>query len=297
MVYPRLQRHHLPLVVLVLLFASGSAAASTASAQPNPGIDPCSRALASRGTPAAVATPDQVANRLARSQVVMTFASCFNRHNWIGVVALTEAAFRESFIGATTEADTRARLEALDARGLLPQIRIQSIEENGASGPQLAVLAVTWQGWNGLHRELWRLQSTDAGWILTGRSIDRPVVSGVAVGIQLTITEDRLVAPRSDLVNPGSVILAFTDQRADQVSALVLAVPPGATAVDIVDTCNDPESQLEPVGSIPVDPGSVVYLPMLELPAGRYAVVTGADPCMSSASIETAQVVLLDITQ
>ena len=296
MIHLRPRRRHTALGALFLVLTLAQLMADGINAQPDPGIDPCTRALARRGTPAPVATPDPASNRLALSQTVMTFASCFNRLDWSGVLALTDASFRESFIGSSTDAETRARLDALEARGLLPQIRIQSIEENGASGTQLAALAVTWQGWNGLHRELWRLQSTGNDWVLTGRSTDRPVVSGVAVGIQFRITENSLVAPRSDLVNPGIVILAFTDQRADRVTALVLAVPSDTTSADVVENCNDPKSQLEPVGSIPVDPGSVVYMPMMDLPAGRYAVMIGPDPCMSWASITSTQVVLLDIT-
>ena len=277
MIHLRPRCRHIALGALFLFMTLAQFLAGGINAQPNPGIDPCTRALASRGTPAAVATPDPASNRLALSQTVMTFASCFNRLDWSGVLALTDAAFRESFIGAATDAETLKRLDALEARGLLPQIRIQSIEENGASGTHLAALAVTWQGWNGLHRELWRLQSTGNDWVLTGRSIDRPVVSGVAVGIQFTITENSLIAPRSDVVNPGIVILAFTDQRADPVTALVLAVPSDTTSAGVMENCNDPKSQLEPVGSIPVDPGSIVYMPMMELPAGRYAVMTGPD--------------------
>ena len=182
MIHLRPRRRHIALGARFLFLTLAQFMAGGISAQPNPGIDPCTRALASRGTPAAVATPDPASNRLALSQTVMTFASCFNRLDWNGVLALTDPAFRESFIGASTDAETRKRLDALEARGLLPQIRIQSIEENGASGTHLATLAVTWQGWSGLHRELWRLKSTGNDWVLTGRSIDRPVVSGIAVG-------------------------------------------------------------------------------------------------------------------
>ena len=96
-------------------------------------------------------------------------------------------------------------------------------------------------------------------------------------------------------MNPGTVTLAFTNQQADPVTALVLAVPSTATAVDIVTTCNDFDSQLEPVGSIPADPGSVVYLPLMELPPGRYAIITGPDPCLDVST--TTQIALLDIAE
>ena len=285
------------ITALILISAVAIHAVGGISAQPNPGIDPCTRALASRGTPAALATPEPAANRQIVTQTVMNFASCFNRHNWDGVLALTDSDFRASFIGASTDSETRDRLDALDARGLLPQIRIRSIEESGASGTRFVTLAVTWLGWNGLHRELWRLQSAGADWVLSGRSTDRPQISGVAVGIQLTIGEDKLIAPRADVVNPGTVILAFENRRDDVVTALILAVPPNATAVEVIELCNDPDAGIEPAGSISAEPGTIVYLPLIDLPPGHYATLTGPDPCMEQTPIQIGQIVMLDVSE
>ncbi|HET9659181.1 MAG TPA: hypothetical protein VFP05_02555 [Thermomicrobiales bacterium] len=268
-----------------------------AAAQPNPGIDPCSRALAQLATPAVAGTPDPDANRLAVSQAIMNFASCFNRHNWDGVLALSDDAFRQSFIGSSTDDATRRRLDLLASRGLLPELRIQSIEDNGATGSKLAAMAVTWQAWHGLHRELWRLQSVDGNWILSGRDLDRPLVSGVAAGIELTVDEDHVTAPRSDLVNPGTIILAFDNQQTAQVTVLVLSVEPSASTSSVVGACNDPDTPLDPAASVSIDPGSIVYLPLIELPPGRYAILTGADPCIGSEPMTHDEIALLDVTE
>lgn len=294
---PKPGRRLTQLAILIFLLTLAPSLAKGVSAQPGSGSDPCSRALANLGIPATVATPDRAVNRQIITQTVMNFASCFNRHNWDGVIALTDPEFRQSLIGAAADAETRDRLDALDARGLLPQIRIQSIEESGAFATRFASLAVTWQGWNGLHRELWRLQSTDSGWVLSGRTIDRPQISGAAVGIQLTIDDDELISPRAEVVNPGSIILAFDNRRADLVTALVLAAPQNATAAEIIALCNDPGAQLEPVGWISAEPGSIAYLPLMDLLPGRYAVLTGHDPCMAETPFPIGQVVLVDISE
>jgi hypothetical protein len=226
----------------------------------------------------------------------MNFASCFNRHNWDGVLALSDAPFRQSFIGAATDDETRQRLNRLASRKLLPEIRIQSIEESGATSANLATMAVTWRGWHGLHRELWRLQQVEGNWKLSGSSIDRPQITGVAAGIELTSSDSRLTAPRSDLVNPGTIILGFDNQQATPITALVLAVAPNATASVVAAACNDPDLPLDPAGSIAADPAQVVYLPLMELPSGRYAVVVGSDPCMGSETVTSDWVAILDVT-
>jgi hypothetical protein len=282
----------LSLIVLAWMLAG----VTGTRAQPNPGIDPCSRALAGLATPAAVATPDPGASRLAASQAIMNFASCFNRHNWDGVLALSDAPFRQSFIGAATDDETRHRLDRLASRKLLPEIRIQSIEESGATSANLATMAVTWRGWHGLHRELWRLQQVEGNWKLSRISIDRPQITGVAAGIELTSSDSRLTAPRSDLVNPGTIILGFDNQRATPITALVLAVAPNATASVVAAACNDPDVPLDPAGSIAADPAKVVYLPLMDLPPGRYAVVVGSDPCMGSETVTSDWVAILDVT-
>jgi hypothetical protein len=295
MSHSRLQRRHSLGIVLILLLAMTPSAAVGMSAQPNPGIDPCTRALEEMGTPAALGTPEASANRLAVTQTVMNFASCFNRHNWDGVLALTDPDFRESFLGASTATETRKRLDALDTRGLLPELRIRSIEENGAMGSQFATVAVTWQGWNGLHRELWRLHTNGSSWVLDGRSIEKPTINGAAVGLQLTIGETTLIAPGSEVVNPGTVILAFDNRRTSPVASLVLAVQPDATSTTVLEACNAPGSQLQPVGSVSIEPGSIVYLPLMDLPPGRYAVLAGTDPCMDPQSTTRDQIVMLDV--
>jgi hypothetical protein len=281
-------------IFLILLLAMVSLQSVDVHAQPNPGIDPCTRAMAEMGTPAAIGTPDAAANRLAVMQSVMNFASCFNRHNWDGVLAMTDPDFRESFLGASTDEEARTRLDALVLRGLLPEIRIQSIEEDGATGPQFATVTVTWQGWNALHREAWRLQSTGSAWILSGRSIDKPPVSGAAVGLQLTIGEDTLMAPVSEVVNPGTAIFAFDNQRSNPVTALVIAVEPDATVTDVLESCNERNTPLQPVGSVSLEPGAAVYLPLMDLPPGRYAALAGPDPCMTPEST-SIQVVIVDV--
>jgi hypothetical protein len=64
-----------------------------------------------------------------------------------------------------------------------------------------------------------------------------------------------------------------------------------------MDVCNDAGEPLGPAASISIDPGMVAYLPLMELPSGHYAIVTGIDPCTGSIAVEIDQIAMLDVTE
>lgn len=266
------------------------------TAQPNPGIDPCSRALATAATPVAEGPPDISSIRLEVSQTIMNFASCFNRQNMHGMVALSSPEFRESLLGASDEAVLKTRLEELDSRGLLSGLRIQSIDDNGTTGSKLAMMVVTWRAWNDIHKELWRAQPEDGYWKLTGRSIQAPLMSGSAVGVRFGIEADGLRSPLDSLANPGSVLLAFQNPGETDQRALVLAAEPGETAESVLQRCAASDARLEPVGSVQVLANETSVMPLVELPAGRYAVIVAGDPCMTGETVSAAHISMVDIT-
>jgi hypothetical protein len=119
----------------------------------------------------------------------------------------------------------------------------------------------------------------------------------VAVGVQLKIEPVGLTAPATQVVNAGTLIVAFSNNLATDRTALVLAVPAEATVASVVDQCNERGAErLSPAGAIEVEAGSVAFLPLMSLPAGRYALIEGGDPCVGSEPIEPANVVILDVT-
>jgi hypothetical protein len=189
------------------------------------------------------------------------------------------------------------QIELLESRGLLPELQIQSIEENGTTGNQLATLVVTWQGWQDLHRELWRVQREDGHWRLTGRSIQTPHLSGPAVGIRYRVEADLVVAPLEQVVNPGIVLLSFENTREQNLTALILQVGPNQSGEATAEACNSPGTQgFEPVGLIQAPAGETVTMPLLELDPGRYAVIVDVEPCTGNSVVPAEGIMLLDIT-
>ena len=266
----------------------------TSAQQPQSGIDPCSRAIARLATPSAQETLDPSANRIAVSQTVMNFTSCFNRHAWEGVLLLTNDDFRESMFGIRDAGELRIHLDELDARGVLPEMRIHSIEENGTTGSTLATLVVTWQGWSGLHQELWRLQVERGNWVLAGRSIQSPQVNGVAVGIRFEIEDDALRSPAAQVANPGTIVLAFENGRAQDARVLVLEVGAEATIGDVVTACNRTgQIGYKPAGMLKIPAGETVSMPMFELADGIYAVIAGEHPCAGDRPVSADEVQFL----
>ena len=266
----------------------------TSAQQPQSGIDPCSRAIARLATPIAPVTLDPSANRIAVSQTVMNFTSCFNRHSWEGVFLLTNDGFRESMFGISDAGELRDHLDELDARGLLPEIRIHSIEENGTTGSTLATLVVTWQGWSGVHKELWRLQVERGNWVLAGRSIQSPQVNGVAVGVRFEVEVDALRSPATQIANPGTIVFAFENRRAEDVRVLVLEVGASATIGDVVSACNGTGLiEYRPAGMMKIPAGETVSMPMFDLADGIYAVIVGEHPCVGDHLVSAEEVQLL----
>lgn len=282
-------------LVLLALWSFAAAAAADV-VQPRPGIDSCSRALAALATPVDTGTPNPSGVRLVVAQTVMDFTGCFNRRNWEGVLALSAPGFRESMFGAGDSEAFLAQVELLDSRGLLPELRIQSIEENGTTGNQLATLVVTWQGWQDVHRELWRVQRDDSHWRLTGRSIQTPHLNGQAVGIRYRIEAGGLVAPLQQIVNPGIVLLSFENTIELDAIALILRVEPGRTVETVADACNSPGTQqFEPVGRIQAPAGETVTVPLQDIGPGRYAVIVDVDPCSGKSPVLVERIMLLDV--
>ena len=269
----------------------------TAAQQPQSGIDPCSRAIAQMATPVATETPDPSANRMAVSQVVMNFTSCFNRRTWDGVLAMTNDSFRGSMFGVSEAGELRTRLSELDERGLLPQLRIQSIEENGTTGSTLATLVVTWQGWSGVHQELWRLQMENGNWMLAGRSIQSPQVNGAAVGIRFELEAGGLRSPATEIANPGTIIFAFENRLEVVARMLVLEVGSSATIGEIVSACNGTGPiGFRPAGALQIPAGEIVSMPLYDLADGVYAVIAGDNPCAGERQITANQVQLVGST-
>lgn len=267
--------------VMLLALTSVSFSPLLAVAQPRSGIDPCARALAELDTPAPEQTPSPAGNRLAVSQTVMHFASCFNGRWFDGILAFTDDAFRLSMFGESDPQRLTDKLTALDERGLMPGIRIQSIEENGTTGTTLATLVVTWRGWNDLHRELWRLQRDDSHWRLTGRSVQTPSVFGTAVGITFALGPEGLVSPRTALVSHGLIMLSFINEIDQDVSAYVLKAEPTDSVSDVVRECSTASGhRMRPVGSITIPVGHEMVLPLDDLAPGPYVVVVGPNPCL-----------------
>ncbi len=226
----------------------------------------------------------------------MNFTSCFNRQSWDGVLALTNAGFRNSMFGVSDANQLRIQLTDLERRGLLPQLRIQSIEENGTTGSTLATLVVTWQGWDSVHLELWRIQVENGNWVLAGRSIRSPQVNGVAVGVRFEIGAAGLRSPATQIANPGTVIFAFENQLDELARVLVLDVGDGASVDAVVASCNGTEAiEHRPAGGLQVPAGETISMPLLDLPIGVYAVIASANPCSASEPVEAQQVQLLQI--
>jgi hypothetical protein len=235
---------------------------------------------------------------MAVSQTVMNFTSCFNRRSWEGVLLLTNEDFRTSMFGEGDGGRLSAQLAELDHRGLLPEIRIQSIEENGTTGSTLATLIVKWQGWSGVHQELWRLQVEDGHWVLAGRSIQSPTVNGIAVGIRFEIDQGSLRAPAATMANPGAVIFAFENRTELPVRALVLRVESGASVEQVQADCEGSgEIGMRPVGEAQVPPGEKVSMPMFDLADATYAIVVGERPCAPGATTRVEQIHLLEIVE
>ncbi len=226
----------------------------------------------------------------------MNFTSCFNRRFWDGVLALTNEGFRESMFGVTQDDALRARLQMLDDRDLLPQLQIQSIEENGTTGSELATLVVTWRAWNGVHQELWRLQLENGHWVLAGRSIRTPPVNGVAVGIRFLLEEGAIVSPATELANPGTIVFSFANELDHPARVFVLAIETETTVGNVVSACNALGAiGFDPVGSLLVPEGEIVGMPMFDLADGNYAIVAGADPCTGVEPIGSEDVTLVSI--
>lgn len=295
-----MRRYHLSLLAVLCLGALLAIASQpTASEQqPQSGIDPCSRTIARMATPEVPEVSDPSANRLAVSQTVMNFTSCFNRRSWEGVLLLTNEGFRTSMFGESDGGILSAHLSELDDRGLLPQIRIQSIEENGTTGSTLATLIVTWEGWSGVHQELWRLQVEDGHWVLAGRSIQSPTVNGVAVGIRFEIDQGSLRAPAVTMANPGAVIFAFENRTDQPVRALVLRAGLSANLEQVLSDCNGSgQVSMRPVGEAQVPAGETVSMPMFDLADATYAVIVGERPCAPGVATGAEQIHLLEIVE
>lgn len=264
--------------------------------QPQSGIDPCSRAMAQLATPAAAVASEPSANRVAVSQTVLNFTSCLNRHAWDGVLALTNDAFRTSMFGVSDAEQLRSHLRALDNRGLLPQLRIQSIEENGTTGSTLATLIVRWQGWSGVHQELWRLQIENGHWMLAGRSIQSPQVNGAAVGIRFELEAGELGSPATEIANPGTVIFAFENRLDRDMRVLLLEVGSSATLESVIAACDTTGPiGYRPAGQLQIPPGKIVSMPLFDLADGIYAVISGDNPCTGQHGTEMRQVKLLSV--
>ena len=198
--------------------------------------------------------------------------------------------------GVSEAEELREYLSELDARGLLPQLRIQSIEENGTTGSTLATLVVTWQGWSGVHQELWRLQIENGHWMLAGRSIQSPQVNGAAVGIRFELEADALRSPATEIANPGTIIFAF-ENRLDVVArVLVLEVGSSATIDEITAACNGiGPIGYRPEGALQIPPGETVSMPLFDLADGVYAVIAGDNPCAGDRLVTANQVQLLGV--
>lgn len=293
----RIRDFRVQLALLQIVGLMSWIASAPVAAQPNPGIDPCNRAIAALATPVAAGTPDPSSVRLAVSQTVMNFASCFNRRNWDGVLALTDAGFRESMFGVADSRAFRSRLESLDQRGLLANLLIDAIEENGTTGSALATLVVSWHGWSDVHRELWRVQQENSSWRLTGRSIQIPHLNGTAVGIRFRIGGEGLTAPLTQITNPGIVVLSFENTLDEDVTALVLAVAPGQSAESVAGECNDLGAErFDPVGQIQAPVGETVTMPLQQLTPGRFAIIAGVDPCGGDIPVSVESIEILDIS-
>jgi hypothetical protein len=264
--------------------------------QPQSGIDPCSRAIARLATPSVPGASGPADNRLAVSQTVMNFTSCFNRQSWEGVLALTNAGFRNSMFGVSDANQLRDHLTELGRRGLLPQLRIQSIEENGTTGSTLATLVVTWQGWNSVHQELWRLQVENGNWVLAGRSIQSPRVVGVAVGVRFEIAEAEVRSPATQIATPGTVIFAFDNQLDELARVIVLEIAAGTSVDAVVAACNGTERlEHRPAGALQIPAGETISMPLPDLPIGDYAIIVGANPCTLGEPVDARHVQLLRI--
>jgi hypothetical protein len=115
--------------------------------------------------------------------------------------------------------------------------------------------------------------------------------------MEVIVEEAGLSMPRMDLIDPGTVILAFSNRTAVDRIALVLSVSAASTAQSVADDCEQlAGAPLGAVGAIQVTAGETAYLPLLELPSGRYGIVVGINPCLGLEPMEATQAAVIDIS-
>jgi hypothetical protein len=283
------------LIALMLTAVTGPNSYAQSTVTP----DACIRAVA--GAHDRSGTPDPFSETSARrresvAQAASNIVSCLNAKNWEATTLLVSGDYLKSAYGAETPEQAIETMQKLDRSGYMGRIELLSVEETELNGSSSAFALVTWRQGAAIHRERWKFEETSSGWYLMQAVTQSPPVLGPAVGLVIHIESDQITATRSEVFNPGTVVLDLVNVRDTPESIAVFSLSFTSSSEEVEELVERAQLDMAtPVAALEIPALERIALPLVELPEGSYALVAGFEPAIDVNDVSPSRIWVLQI--
>lgn len=230
--------------------------------------------------------------------LVSNLISCRNDRNWDSWLALVTPELLEQVVGTTESALAKERFERLADLGYLPNVMVVSVEETEITHRRgVANTVVTWLEGPALKRERWSFAGSFEGWKLTKVEPLLPLITEGAVGLVVEILDGSILTTRHTIMQTEMVIFEAVNLTADSLTFTIYANPERLHEAELVDELAALEGRsVSLVAFLTVPAEETRFLPVVDLPAGDYALVVESGELWRDSGQGTRSVWLLTVS-